>query len=112
MMKKPKKEEKRKKMIEFKIITNAPDGEKKVIKKKFADTAEILYLETSIDKLYKMLKEKNEMKIKDIAKEFDVSLETVEEWGKILEDHNLAELHYPAFGDPLIKIKKKKNKEE
>ncbi len=93
------------KTLEFEIVTTVPDGKKKVIRKKLKDTSEILYLETSIDRLYKMLKENKEMKIKDIAKEFDVPPRTVEEWGRILEEHGLAEIHYPPFGEPTIKMK-------
>lgn len=65
-------------------------------------------LETDIDKLFAMVKEKESMKFAAAAKEFKVTPERIEEWGKILEEYKLVKLHYPPIGDPAIKIFKEK----
>jgi len=71
-------------------------------KKKF-----LAILETDVDKILNIIKEKGKISFTEIAKMFNVSSETVEEWAKILEDHGLAEIFYPAIGSPEIKEKKK-----
>jgi flagellar biogenesis protein FliO len=68
------------------------------------------YLETDIDELYEMVKKKGLLKVKSAAKKFRVKREQIEEWGRILEEHDLAILHYPPFGDPVIILKKFKPK--
>lgn len=61
-------------------------------------------LETNIDKFLLLVKEKGSIKFADAAKKFSVSDKIIEEWGKILEDCKLVNLHYPPIGDPTIKI--------
>jgi len=90
--------------MEVEFVTHVPDGEKKRIRHRVDNLSEILTLETNIDKLYAELL-KGEVKVKDVAKEFGVDPSLVEEWGRILEDHGLAELHYPAFGELVIRVK-------
>jgi CBS domain-containing protein len=67
-------------------------------------------LETNIDCLLSMVKEKGTVKLKDAVKEFGVEPERVEKWGRILEEYNLVELHYPPIGDPKITLKRKERK--
>ena len=67
-------------------------------------------LETDIDKLLAMVKDKGSLKFAGAAKEFQVTPERIEEWGKILEQYKLVKLHYPPIGDPTIKIFKDKKK--
>jgi hypothetical protein len=64
------------------------------------------YLETEVDQLYELVKKNGMVKIKAVAKRFNVKREQIEEWGRILEEHDLAILHYPPFGDPVIILKK------
>ncbi|NIO21455.1 MAG: hypothetical protein GTN76_12120 [Candidatus Aenigmarchaeota archaeon] len=70
------------------------------------------YLETDIDELYEMVKKNGLVKIEAAAKKFNVKREQIEEWGRILEEHHLAILHYPPFGDPVLILKKFKPKAE
>ncbi|MBN2330778.1 MAG: CBS domain-containing protein [Candidatus Aenigmarchaeota archaeon] len=65
-------------------------------------------LETDIDKLLVMVKERGSLKFSVAAKEFQVTTDRIEEWGKILEEYKLVKLHYPPIGDPTIKIFKEK----
>ena len=60
--------------------------------------------ETDLDLLYDLLKEKKELSTGTISKLFKISKEKALEWGKILEDHELAIIEYPAFDDPEIRI--------
>jgi len=55
------------------------------------------YLETDVDKLYEMIKKGGIVKVKRAAKKFKVKEDRIEEWGRILEEHDLAILHYPPL---------------
>lgn len=65
-------------------------------------------LKTDIDKLYQSISEKGMIKVNDASRIYKVPKEKIEEWGRILEDHDLAILHYPPFGDPFLLLKKYK----
>ena len=72
--------------------------------------------QTELDLLLEMINEKKSIPMSDIEKMFSVSKDLAEEWGRILEEHNLIKVYYPALGDPLfrantfIEVKKKKVK--
>ncbi len=55
--------------------------------------------ETDFDKLYRLISEKKKLTITEVAQGFNVSRKEAEEWGKILKEQGLIELHYPAVGD-------------
>ena len=55
---------------------------------------------TELDSLYELLKEKKTLKISVISKLFKISNEKALEWAKILENHDLGEIEYPAFSEP------------
>ncbi len=69
-----------------------------------------LYLETNVDKLFQIVIKNKKVRISAAAKFFGVPENVVEDWGKILESHKLIDLHYPAIGAPVLKIKKIKEK--
>ncbi len=60
---------------------------------------------TSLDQLLDMIMEKGSLKISDAAKRLKMKDKQVEEWGKILEEHGLIEIQYPALGKPVLKKK-------
>lgn len=60
-------------------------------------------LKTPIDDLLRLLIKHGEIRITDAAIHFRVNEEKIENWGRILEEHSLAELHYPAFGKPSLR---------
>lgn len=66
--------------------------------------------ETNLDILYNLLKTKKSLKLKTISKFFKITKEKALEWAKILENHELATIEYPAFTDPEVKINEKENK--
>lgn len=69
-----------------------------------------IFLETNIDKLYALIKERKSIVIDDAAKKFGVTEQLMEEWCRMLEEHGMIELHYPAFGKPEIRIRKSERK--
>ena len=70
------------------------------------------YLETNVDKLYKMVKKKGKIKISDVVKKMKVSKEVVEEWAKVLEDYGMIKIYYPIIGEPELRLIKKGGKNE
>jgi len=60
---------------------------------------------TPIDVLHWLIQEKKEIKFHVIGKIFNINIKKVEGWAKILETHGLAEINYPAFGEPRLKSK-------
>jgi hypothetical protein len=67
-------------------------------------------VETDIDKLIKIIDKKKAINIGDLSKELNISIDRVESWAKILEDHGLIEIEYPIIGLP--KLRKKTWKEK
>jgi len=59
---------------------------------------------TDLDVLYEMLKKKKEVEVEDIERAFRIKPEVALGWSKILEDGNLAEIDYPRFGKPILKL--------
>lgn len=66
--------------------------------------------ETDLDVLYKLLKEKNKLRISTITKAFKIDKALAMEWGKTLEEGGLAVIDYPRFSGPVLKLQKNKNK--
>ena len=66
--------------------------------------------ETDLDVLYKLLKEKNKLRMSTIAKAFKIDNDLAMEWGKTLEEAKLAVIDYPRFSGPVLKLVTKENK--
>ncbi|MFH0835963.1 MAG: hypothetical protein V1834_02260 [Candidatus Micrarchaeota archaeon] len=62
---------------------------------------------TGIDDLMSLVNAKGEVAGEDAARLFKVPLSEIEEWGKCLEDHKLAEMSYSLFGSLKIRGIKK-----
>lgn len=62
-------------------------------------------METPLDELYEMVTKTGKLKISDAARKLKVHETQVEEWAKILEDHELIEIHYPPLGKPELRKK-------
>jgi len=62
--------------------------------------------ETDFDVLLALINKYERLKISDVAKIFGISIKKAEAWATILEQHDLLEIHYPAIGEPELKIKK------
>lgn len=65
--------------------------------------------ETDLDTLYNLLKAKKNLSIEAVSKVFSIKKEKALEWAKILENHELVRIEYPAFSSPEIKLNGKEN---
>jgi len=66
--------------------------------------------ETDLDVLYKLLKEKNKLRISTITRAFKIDKALAMEWGKTLEEGGLAVIDYPRFSGPVLKLQNNQNK--
>jgi DNA-binding transcriptional ArsR family regulator len=84
----------------------------KTIKEEEAKTTDRLIdmVETDIDKLMRILNQKKSVSIGDLSRELRVTIERLENWAKILEEHGLIQIEYPIIGLP--KLRKREWKEE
>ena len=60
-------------------------------------------IETDFDKLVDLVNKAGVVKLSTVAKLFKINIKRAEEWAKILDEHSLLKLHYPAFGKPELK---------
>ncbi len=60
--------------------------------------------ETDLDILYNILLEKKKLRIGTISKTFKIDKDKALDWGKILENYNLARIEYPTFSEPEIRL--------
>ncbi|MEK6945517.1 MAG: hypothetical protein AABW63_01865 [Nanoarchaeota archaeon] len=93
-----------------KFLKHRKDEEEKI--KNFVIPPPKSNAETNFDVFYKLLKDKKSLNTSTIAKAFSISKEQALEWGKILEEHNLVSIEYPAFSDPEIIVEEEKISEE
>ncbi|HLD15785.1 MAG TPA: hypothetical protein VJB94_04385 [Candidatus Nanoarchaeia archaeon] len=84
------------------------EEEEKQTKNILKVTAKLIKHETDFDRLYNLVKKRGAMKLSEVSKEFNISKKQAEEWGQILEDHELIELYYPVIGEPELRWKKSK----
>lgn len=63
--------------------------------------------ETDFDRLINFVNQVGTIKVSNVARIFNISLKQAEEWGRILEEHNLLQLHYPPIGEPELRKWKK-----
>ncbi len=78
----------------------------KPIIKEYIATTDNKRSRTDLDILYKTLQHKKTMSIEEIEEIFKIEEGVALNWAKILEDGNLAEIHYPRFGSPILEIAK------
>jgi hypothetical protein len=76
-----------------------------VIPEKMRKNTDKSKIKTDLDVLYSMLQEKGSISLSAVSSMFNIDKETATEWCNILESGDLAELNYPKFGDPEIRIK-------
>lgn len=69
------------------------------------------FIQTSIDKLICLLKEKKRLKLSDAAKVLNVSQKKIDEWVFMLEDKGIVDLKYPILGEPEIVMRKEVSEE-
>ncbi len=64
------------------------------------------FLETDVDKLYELVRDKGIVKLNEASKVFKIDSDIIEEWGRILEEHKLVRLRYPPVGEPVLILKR------
>jgi len=64
---------------------------------------EVRKIKTDLDKIVQIVNENGSVSIGEIAKLLGLKENQVEEWGTILEDHELLKLHYPPIGKPVLR---------
>ena len=79
-------------------------GEVKLERSPFKLSGRIQYLSTDIDALRNYVIEKKRVKLSEAAAKFNVSKNIIEDWGSILEDHHILDMHYPVAGEPTLKV--------
>jgi hypothetical protein len=57
-------------------------------------------IRSQLDELLELVNEKGRITLNEISSKFKIDHALAESWAKILEDAKLAELHYPAVGEP------------
>ncbi|MFH1307520.1 MAG: hypothetical protein ABIH72_01580 [archaeon] len=67
---------------------------------------------TDIDLLYSLLKDGKKLRVSVVAEIFNIDRERALEWMRILEDHNLALINYPAFSEPEVELYEEKEEKE
>ena len=66
-------------------------------------SAQDIGIETDIDKVHNIVIKYGKMSVNDIATVLKSDAKRVEELGKILAKHKMAELYYPAIGVPELR---------
>ena len=69
-------------------------------------------VETDLDRLLGLLQKLGKMKISEISGTFDIPREKAEQWARIMEENEFAQLRYPPFGEVELVLKEKKSSEE
>jgi CBS domain-containing protein len=69
----------------------------------FLEKKEPIVLETDVDRILKIIEEKESVTVEDLAKLLNAKKEKVEEWGEILEEHGLIKIEYLATGKTIFK---------
>ncbi len=59
--------------------------------------------DTDLDVLHKIIEKSGRIKLSAISRYFGVNQKKAEEWATILQEHKLAEIHYPPVGEPELK---------
>ncbi len=63
-----------------------------------------LIIETSVDRLVDLVRRKRSVTLEVAANGMGVSVDQIEDWVRILEDHGYVKLIYPPIGEPRIVI--------
>ena len=58
--------------------------------------------ETEFDVLVNVVNKYSAVSLSEVSEGFSINMERAEEWGKILAEHELVEMQYPTFGEPII----------
>lgn len=91
-IKEEKNKEEEKEEIKMPVVTRKKGNEKTI--------------ETKLDDLFGLLEQNKSIKLSVIIKRFNITKEEALDWCSVLTEHGLAELTYPAFGEPELRLKR------
>ncbi|MFH1364214.1 MAG: hypothetical protein ABIH52_01020 [Candidatus Aenigmatarchaeota archaeon] len=74
-------------------------------------------IETGADKLLDIVESEKNITLEKVANDLNLDLKIIEDWARVLEEHDLIKMHYPIFGKPMLrtldyKTEKHKKKEK
>jgi hypothetical protein len=78
------------------------DKKKKEKKEKIVHTPRV---ETEVDQILELVREKGKVSFSKLEKKFDESSKTIERWAEALEEQGFIEIIYPLIGSPYIRLK-------
>ncbi|MHA1872859.1 MAG: CBS domain-containing protein [Candidatus Heimdallarchaeaceae archaeon] len=64
-----------------------------------------MIIESKIDQLINIIRERESETIPKLSKELGIKTDIIEDWAKILEEHDLIKIEYPFIGPPKLKMK-------
>ena len=80
----------------------------KVLRRSPREIEEIkLKVDTDIDEILRIVERKGSISVGEIKDKLMIPEDKIEEWGKVLEHHNLVEVFYPPIGKPELRRKPK-----
>ena len=80
----------------------------RLLRKKPEDLEKIrLRIDTDIDEILRIVDRRGLIGIDEIQKKLNIPSDKIEEWGKVLEKHDLVEVFYPPIGKPELRKKPK-----
>ena len=85
--------------------TKKTEERKEIVKKKQTPQIRHDITKTPIDDLFDFVNKVNKVKISAAARKFNVNKFQIEEWAKILEEHDMVRIHYPIVGEAEIRKK-------
>ena len=59
-------------------------------------------LETDVDRLFDLIKDKRNIKISVASRKLNATKEEIIEWAEILEENRMIKIHYPLIGEPVL----------
>ncbi len=69
------------------------------------EVQEVMKVDTDIDEILQIVERRGSIGMDEIQKRLTIPEDKIEEWGKILERHNLIEMFYPPIGKPEFRKK-------
>ncbi len=86
------------------IVVRKFKTKEKLVKTDYVVKNEERRSRTDLDVLYEMLKRKKEIDLEDVEGAFKVAPDIALGWAKVLENGDLAEVDYPRFGKPVLRL--------
>lgn len=69
------------------------------------EAEKVMKVDTDIDEILQIVERRGSIRMDEIQKRLTIPEDKIEEWGKILERHNLIEMFYPPIGKPEFRKK-------